>query len=41
MNINLVETMDEVLRQALAGPLPAAIPPSPDADIGGELGTRH
>src|SRR5262245_11430243 len=41
MNIHLVETMDEVLRQALAGPLPAAIPPTPDAEIGSELGTRH
>ena len=42
MNIHMVETMDEVLRQALAGPLPAAIPPTPDAEIGEELGsTRH
>jgi hypothetical protein len=32
--------MDEVLRTALAGPLPAAIPPTPDTDID-EIGTRH
>jgi ATP-dependent Lon protease len=43
MNLHLVETMDEVLRHALAGPLPAAIPPAPEADLGGDEahGTRH
>jgi ATP-dependent Lon protease len=40
MSVHLVETMDEVLKNALEGPLPAAIPPSADADLG-ELGTRH
>ena len=38
MNIHLVETMDEVLRQALAGPLPALPPPGPETEIAGELG---
>ena len=28
MNVYLVETMDEVLRIALAGPLPAVPPPT-------------
>ena len=37
MNVNLVETMDEVLKTALAGPLPAALPPTPE-DIGDDLG---
>jgi ATP-dependent Lon protease len=41
MNIHMVETMDEVLRQALAGPLPVLPPPGPEAEISGELGTRH
>jgi ATP-dependent Lon protease len=42
MNVHLVESMDEVLRQALAGPLPAAPPPSPEEALeDGELGTRH
>jgi ATP-dependent Lon protease len=40
MNVHLVETMDEVLREALAAPLPAALPPPTDADLG-ELGMRH
>jgi ATP-dependent Lon protease len=40
MSVHLVETMDEVLKNALEGPLPAALPPSADADLG-ELGTRH
>jgi ATP-dependent Lon protease len=39
MNVNLVETMDEVLKTALAGPLPAVPPPS--EDLPSELGTRH
>jgi ATP-dependent Lon protease len=40
MNVHLVETMDEVLRTALDGPLPA-LPPSsePDVQPGSEL--RH
>ena len=33
--------MDEVLKTALAGPLPAAPPPAADTEISGELGTRH
>jgi ATP-dependent Lon protease len=42
MNVFMVETMDEVLRTALAGPLPAAIPPTPDTDeLADEIGTRH
>ena len=41
MNVHLVETMDEVLQTALAGPLPAAPPPAADTEISGELGTRH
>ena len=40
MNVNLVESMDEVLKIALAGPLPAAPPPAPD-ELPSELGTRH
>ncbi len=41
MNVNLVETMDEVLRTALAGPLPAA-PPAEEPLAGDQsLGTRH
>jgi len=40
MNVHLVETMDEVLREALAAPLPAALPPPSDADLG-ELRMRH
>jgi hypothetical protein len=32
--------MDEVLRVALTGPLPAAIPPTPNTDLF-EQGTRH
>ncbi len=41
MEVHLVEHMDQVLREALAGPLPPAIPPSPDSDLihGKEL--RH
>jgi ATP-dependent Lon protease len=43
MNVNLVETMDEVLKTALASPLPTVPPPAPEADLGSnELGgTRH
>jgi ATP-dependent Lon protease len=40
LSLYLVESMDEVLRTALTGPLPAT-PPPPAADIPGELGTRH
>ncbi len=41
MDVHLVETMDEVLRTALAGPLPV-LPPTPESDIQGpELSTRH
>ena len=43
MNVNLVETMDEVLKTALAGPLPTVPPPSTEAELAtDELGgTRH
>jgi ATP-dependent Lon protease len=40
MKVHLVESMDEVLRVALTGPLPAAIPPTPNTDLF-EQGTRH
>ncbi len=41
MSVHLVETMDEVLRTALEGPLPV-LPPTPESDIQGpELSTRH
>jgi ATP-dependent Lon protease len=41
MKVHLVDTMDEVLRTALEGPLPV-LPPNPDSDIQGpELSTRH
>jgi ATP-dependent Lon protease len=41
MKVYLVETMDEVLKTALAGPLPT-VPPTPEAEIETpELGTRH
>ena len=41
MEVHLVETMDEVLRTALEGPLPV-LPPTPESDIQGpELSTRH
>jgi ATP-dependent Lon protease len=39
MNLYLVENMDEVLRTALAGPLPAAPPPAPESTA--DLSTRH
>jgi len=41
MEVHLVETMDEVLRTALEGPLPV-LPPNPDSEIrGSEVSTRH
>jgi len=40
MNVHLVESMDEVLRQALTGPFPTLPPPAPDADLS-DLQTRH
>src|SRR3970282_855951 len=33
MNVYLVESMDEVLRQALTGPFPTLPPPTPDAGL--------
>jgi ATP-dependent Lon protease len=39
MNIHLVESMDEVLAQALAGPLPSLPPPGPDDNLQDEI--RH
>ena len=41
MNLHLVETMDEVLKIALAGPLPSVPPPSPEEGLASDLGTRH
>jgi ATP-dependent Lon protease len=41
MSVNLVETMDEVLKTALAGPLPAVPPPDAGEGLPSELGTRH
>jgi len=41
MSVNLVEGMDEVLKIALAGPLPVAPPPAPDDDLKSDLHTRH
>ncbi|TAK18977.1 MAG: endopeptidase La [Acidobacteria bacterium] len=41
MDVHLVEHMDEVLREALAGPLPPAIPPSPESDLGTGTELRH
>jgi ATP-dependent Lon protease len=40
MNVHLVESMDEVLRQALTGPFPTLPPPSPEAGLS-DLETRH
>jgi ATP-dependent Lon protease len=34
MNVHLVESMDEVLREALTGPFPTLPPPSPEPAIG-------
>jgi ATP-dependent Lon protease len=41
MSVNLVETMDEVLKTALAGPLPTVPPPDAGDGLTSELGTRH
>jgi ATP-dependent Lon protease len=43
MNLYMVETMDEVLKTALAGPLPAIPPPAPGEELSGNrpFGTRH
>jgi ATP-dependent Lon protease len=42
MNVNLVDTMDEVLKTALAGPIPTLPPPAAEPDLGDQtLGTRH
>ena len=42
MKLYLVEGMDEVLRTALAGPLPVAPPPAADTEMPGtDLGVRH
>jgi hypothetical protein len=40
MNVHLVESMDEVLREALTGPFPTLPPPSPEAALD-EHETRH
>ena len=41
MDVHLVETMDEVLKTALEGPLPS-LPRTPESEIQGpELSTRH
>jgi len=40
MNVHLVESMDQVLAQALTGPFPTLPPPSPDAALT-DLETRH
>jgi ATP-dependent Lon protease len=41
MNVNLVDTMDQVLKTALAEPLPTVPHPASEAGLGGELSTRH
>ena len=41
MSVHLVESMDQVLREALEGPLPPAIPPSPESDLGTGAELRH
>ena len=41
MSVHLVEHMDQVLREALAGPLPPAIPPSPETDLVTGTELRH
>jgi ATP-dependent Lon protease len=40
MNVHLVESMDEVLRQALTGPFPTLPPPSPETSMA-DLETTH
>ena len=41
MNVNLVENMDEVLKTALAGPLPVPPPPAAADDLPTGRSTRH
>ena len=41
MNVNLVESMDQVLKIALAGPLPAPPPSTDDPAIQSDVQTRH
>jgi hypothetical protein len=41
MHVHLVEHMDDVLRVALDGPLPPAIPPSPESELGSGTELRH
>jgi len=41
MEVHLVEHMDQVLREALAGPLPPAIPPTPESDLVTGTELRH
>jgi ATP-dependent Lon protease len=41
MDVHLVEHMDEVLRVALDGQLPPAIPPSPESDLAAGSDLRH
>ena len=41
MDVHLVEHMDQVLRVALDGPLPPAIPPSPESDLAAGSDLRH
>ncbi len=41
MEVHLVEHMDQVLREALVGPLPPAIPPSPESDLVTGTELRH
>jgi len=41
MKLYMVETMDEVLKTALAGPLPAALPPEPPSVGDRPMGVRH
>ena len=41
MSVHLVESMDQVLREALVSPLPPAIPPSPDTDLPAGTELRH
>jgi len=41
MNLYMVESMDEVLKTALAGPLPSIPPPGPSEGLERQVGTRH